>query len=383
MNSRPWPNYAALAPVNTVAQSDSEIQQIYGTINGLIAQFNQLLSLQGGLEKQMRWLLERFKTITGGTVLGTGAPGEYLANGPSWQDLDTAIDALGYQKTPDGGYIEAAIGTAAGQLVTFTDVAAPAVFDPGTIAGAMLWTGEEWAVDTVDLSVISPISAQSLLGNDTDDPAAPAALNATEAKVLLDLDEVTNDAQIAKSIGTANGQLLYFTASATPAALSPGATAGMLKWNGSTAWSVTTVALADMANLAANSIMGNNTGSPATPLALTGAQVKTMLSLSKSDVGLGNVENTALSTWAGTTSITTVGNITTSSGAQWRLPGAAYVNVGESNSGAIKAYINYVSYIEPLAAGGAVTILNYGGGASWLSVNNGITYPARLVLPNA
>jgi hypothetical protein len=34
-------------------------------------------------------------------------------------------------------------------------------------------------------------------------------------------------------------------------------------------------------------------------------------SLSKSDVGLGNVENTALSTWAGSTNITTVGTITT------------------------------------------------------------------------
>jgi hypothetical protein len=34
-------------------------------------------------------------------------------------------------------------------------------------------------------------------------------------------------------------------------------------------------------------------------------------SLSKSDVGLGNVENTALSTWTGSTNITTVGTITT------------------------------------------------------------------------
>jgi hypothetical protein len=53
------------------------------------------------------------------------------------------------------------------------------------------------------------------------------------------------------------------------------------------------VTLARMAQLAASSIIGNNTGSPATPIALTPAQVKTMLSLSKADVGLTNVDNTS------------------------------------------------------------------------------------------
>jgi len=53
------------------------------------------------------------------------------------------------------------------------------------------------------------------------------------------------------------------------------------------------VTLAKMADLAANSIIGNNTGSAAAPLALTGAQVKAMLGLVKGDVGLGNADNTS------------------------------------------------------------------------------------------
>lgn len=48
---------------------------------------------------------------------------------------------------------------------------------------------------------------------------------------------------------------------------------------GGTVWSVDNgaITLAKQANLAANSIIGNNTGAPATPLALTATQVATML----------------------------------------------------------------------------------------------------------
>jgi len=45
-----------------------------------------------------------------------------------------------------------------------------------------------------------------------------------------------------------------------------------------------TVTLAKMANLAANSFIGNNTGSPAVPLALTVAQSKTLLAIAQADV---------------------------------------------------------------------------------------------------
>lgn len=49
----------------------------------------------------------------------------------------------------------------------------------------------------------------------------------------------------------------------------------------------------NLASMPASTIKGNNTGSAATPVDLTVAQVKTMLALAKGDVGLGNVDNTS------------------------------------------------------------------------------------------
>jgi hypothetical protein len=61
---------------------------------------------------------------------------------------------------------------------------------------------------------------------------------------------------------------------------------------GGTVWTIDAgaVTLSDMANLPAGSILGNNTGSPATPIALTPAQVKTLLAIVAGDVsGLATI----------------------------------------------------------------------------------------------
>jgi hypothetical protein len=86
-----------------------------------------------------------------------------------------------------------------------------------------------------------------------------------------------------------------------------------------------TVALGDIVNIADQTILGNNTGGSAAPVALTAAQTKTVLSLS-------NVENTALSTWAGTTNITTLGTVGTGTW-QGGVISSTYGGTGVNNGG--------------------------------------------------
>lgn len=64
----------------------------------------------------------------------------------------------------------------------------------------------------------------------------------------------------------------------------------------------------------------------------TMAQLKTDLALVKGDVGLGNVENTALSTWAGSVNITTVGTISSGTWNGGVIPGQ-YGGTGVANTG--------------------------------------------------
>jgi hypothetical protein len=71
------------------------------------------------------------------------------------------------------------------------------------------------------------------------------------------------------------------------------------------------VTLSKIQNIATATFLGRNTAGSGVIEELSPAIAKSMLSLSKTDVGLGNVENTALSTWAGSTNITTLGTIAT------------------------------------------------------------------------
>ncbi len=112
------------------------------------------------------------------------------------------------------------------------------------------------------------------------------------------------------------------------------------------------VTLAKMANMTALSVIGNVSAGAATPSTITFTNLKTQLSLVKGDVGLGNVENTALSTWAGTSYITTVGTLSalTVSGATvinntFNIEGTRFTTSGDTATlylGGVGSTLNYI-----------------------------------------
>jgi hypothetical protein len=140
--------------------------------------------------------------------------------------------------------------------------------------------------------------AQSTVTNLTTDLAAKA--NTTDVVLLTGNQTIAGTKTFSSAIaGSVTGSAATLTTSRNFSISGGGITAAAVGFNGSAAVVLSAsvdaghITLARMANLAANSIIGNNTGAGATPLALTGAQVKTMLALTKADVGLSAVDNTS------------------------------------------------------------------------------------------
>jgi len=176
--------------------------------------------------------------------------------------------------------------------------------DVTTVAGALATTIAANAVTTakinnsaVTLAKIANQADQTILGNNTGGSAAPLALTAAQVKTILAItltSDVTGTLQAA--------QFPALTGDVTTAAGSLATAIGANKVT-TTTIAANAVTLAKLATQADQTFLGNNSGGAAVPSALTVTNVRTMLSIS-------NVENTALSTWAGSTNLTTLGTIT-------------------------------------------------------------------------
>jgi hypothetical protein len=107
------------------------------------------------------------------------------------------------------------------------------------------------------------------------------------------------------------------------------------------------VTLAKMANMATASILGRNTAGSGAPEVLSAATTRTILSIN-------NVENTALSTWAGSANITTTGTIGTGT---WN---ATNISLAKGGTGASLTDPNADRIMFWDDSAGAVTWLSLG-----------------------
>jgi hypothetical protein len=162
--------------------------------------------------------------------------------------LDTPISYTGEA----GKYLRANAGETALEFATpagagtVTTSGAPVANDIARFTGATEIEGRSYAEFKADLDLeigtdiqaldaaLTSISglvyvSPSLIKLTADDTYAVRTL--AEIKTDLSLNNVTNDAQIAKSIGTAQGDLIYFTGSATPTVLAKGTATQVLTMN--------------------------------------------------------------------------------------------------------------------------------------------------------
>lgn len=149
-----------------------------------------------------------------------------------------------------------------------------------TVSGS----GTTWTIDNgvVTLAKQAVLAANSIQGNNTGSSATPIALTATQTTAMLDtFTDTVKGLTPASGGGTSN----YLRADGTwgippgGGGVSDGDKGDITVSSGATVWTIDNgvVTLSKQANLAANSVIGNNTGSSTTPIALTEAQLTAMI----------------------------------------------------------------------------------------------------------
>ncbi len=195
----------------------------------------------------------------------------------------------------------AATGTGSVVLATSPTLVAPALGTPASgIATNLTGTASGLTAGSVttNANLTGPITST---GNAT----AVAAQTGTGSTFVMQ----ASPALTAPNLGTPSAIVLT-NASGLPASALPALTGDVTSSAGSAATTIAAgaVTLAKQANLAANSVQCNNTGSPTTPIACTVAQTNTLLGLSQTLTGttgsIGGGVLTAGSCTSGTVAVT-------------------------------------------------------------------------------
>jgi hypothetical protein len=263
------------------------------------------------------------------TASGPGSAAATIASGVIVNSMVSASAAIAYSKLALTGSIVNA------------DVNASAAIEQSKLA-LSITNSEVNASAAIALTKLAAMTASRAVVSDASGFLVPSTTTATEIGYV---NGVTSSIQTQLNGKQATGNYVTsLTGDVTGSG--PGATA--------TTIANAAVSLAKMANLSANSIIGNNTGSPATPIALSTAQTTAMLDDMVGDSGSGGTKGLvpapgsgdaaankflkADGTWATTPSgfsnpMTTEGDLilATTAGAAARLPIGSNTYVLTSN----------------------------------------------------
>ena len=125
--------------------------------------------------------------------------------------------------------------------------------------------------------------------------------------------------------------------------------------------------ITDIQAIPANTILGNNTGSSAVPVALTLAQIKTFLALTSSDVGLGNVDNTSDATKNAAAVTLTNKTLTTPVIGSYTVAGLP----AAGTAGRVAVVTDASTAGDCTTGGGSALALCRDSGAAWVAVGDG------------
>ena len=246
------------------------------------------------------------------------------------------------------------VNTSLGLKANASEVATSLSSKVDKISGKELSTNDYSNAEKAKLAAITGTNTgdQDLSSYATNTALALKA-NASDVTTSLALKEnISNKSSAADLGGTSSSDILYPTQKAVKDYVTANASSGGVADGG-----ITTIKLADGA--------------------VTDAKLAT--GISKSKVGLGNVENTALSTWAGSNNLTTVGTINSGT---WSGTAIALSNggTGATNATAARANLGLVIGTDvqaPLVAGTDYQI-PLTAGTSYIVPNSSITAKTKI-----